>query len=90
MSRIYEEPGKYKVTKHFRISFRRQVLHRNLTLEQAQRIVRATPDNSRSMLVYHRQGPTPEDLFPGMLIKMIEKSGRTRQECLDAIKDIIR
>lgn len=45
----------YKVVKVFRVSLRRKVLNRNLTLEEAQRIVRSYPDSSRSMIVFSKQ-----------------------------------
>ncbi len=45
----------YKVVKVMRISNRRQILERNLTLEQAQRLVKSYPDSNRSMVVYYQQ-----------------------------------
>lgn len=46
---------KYKVVKIMRISRRRQVLERNLTEQEAQRVVARYPDSTRSMVVYYRQ-----------------------------------
>ena len=45
----------YKVLKVFRISARRQILARNLTREEAIRIVNSFPDSSRSMVVFTQQ-----------------------------------
>lgn len=45
----------YKVVRIFRISARRKVLERDLTLSQAQRLVQSFPDSSRSMVVYYKQ-----------------------------------
>jgi hypothetical protein len=42
----------YKVYKVGRISMRRQILRRNLTESEAQRLVRSYPDSSRSMVCY--------------------------------------
>lgn len=42
----------YKVYKVFRVSCRRKVLARNLTLDEARRMVNSYPDSSRSMVVY--------------------------------------
>jgi hypothetical protein len=46
---------KYKVVKIFRVSGRRQVLERNLTRDEAMRVVNRYPDSSRSMVVFFRQ-----------------------------------
>jgi hypothetical protein len=46
---------KYKVVKIFRVSRRRQVLERNLTREQAMRVVNSFPDSNRSMVVFYKQ-----------------------------------
>jgi len=50
------EPIKlYKVVKIFRVSGRRQILEKNLTESQAQRLVQSFPDSNRSMVVYFSQ-----------------------------------
>jgi hypothetical protein len=46
---------KYKVVKIFRKSRRREILERNLTREEAKRVVNRYPDSSRSMVVFERQ-----------------------------------
>lgn len=50
-----EYTGTYKVVKIFRVSSRRQVLERNLTIEEAKRVVNRYPDSSRSMVVFMKQ-----------------------------------
>lgn len=45
----------YKVIKVFAKSARRQVLERNLTKEQAMRVVNSFPDSSTSMVVFTKQ-----------------------------------
>ena len=45
----------YKVVKIFRISQRRQILRRGLTLEEAKRVVNSYPNSTRSMVVFYRQ-----------------------------------
>jgi hypothetical protein len=45
----------YKVVKIFRISRRREVLRRNLTREEAIRVVNSYPDSNRSMVVFYKQ-----------------------------------
>ena len=47
--------GTYKVVKIFRVSQRRQVLRRGLTLEEAQRVVNSYPNSNRSMVVFYKQ-----------------------------------
>lgn len=47
--------GPYKVVKIFRVSRRHQVLERNLTREEAQKIVQSFPDSNRSMVVFYKQ-----------------------------------
>jgi hypothetical protein len=47
--------GPYKVVKIFRISRRKQVLERNLTREEAIRLVNSYPDSNRSMVVLYKQ-----------------------------------
>jgi hypothetical protein len=46
---------KYKVVKIFRKSRRREILERNLTREEAKRVVNRYPDSSRSIVVFERQ-----------------------------------
>jgi hypothetical protein len=50
-----ETTTRYKVVKIGRKSARRQILERNLTEQEAQRVVARYPDSSRSMVVYFRQ-----------------------------------
>ena len=50
-----EDNEKYKVVKVFRVSRRQEVLERNLTREQAMRVVNRYPDSSRSIVVFERQ-----------------------------------
>lgn len=47
--------GPYKVVKVFNNSNRRQVLCRNLTLEEAKNMVKSYPDMPRSMVVFYKQ-----------------------------------
>ena len=47
--------GPYKVVKIFRISKRRQVIERNLTREEAKRLVNNYPVSTRSMVVFYPQ-----------------------------------
>ena len=47
--------GPYKVVKIFRISKRRQIIERNLTREEAKRLVNTYPDSNRSMVVFCKQ-----------------------------------
>jgi hypothetical protein len=47
--------GTYKVVKIFRISGRRQILERGLTLEQAKRVVERNENNQNSMIVFYKQ-----------------------------------
>lgn len=46
---------KYKVVKIFRVSGRRKILERNLTREEAMRVVNRYPDSTRSMVVFYKQ-----------------------------------
>ena len=46
---------KYKVVKVFRVSRRQEVLERNLTREEAKRVVNRYPDSNRSMVVFMKQ-----------------------------------
>jgi len=48
-------PQLFKVVKIMRVSNRRQVLERNLTEAEAQRVVSRYPNSSRSMVVYFKQ-----------------------------------
>jgi hypothetical protein len=41
--------------KVFRVSSRREVLRRNLTKDEAMRVVNSYPDSSRSMVIFTRQ-----------------------------------
>jgi hypothetical protein len=50
-----EDNEKYKVVKVFRVSRRQEVLERNLTREQAMRVVNRYPDSNRSMVVFMKQ-----------------------------------
>lgn len=45
----------YKVIKVFRVSGRRQTLERNLTIEQAKRVINSYPDSSHSMILFTAQ-----------------------------------
>jgi len=45
----------FKVVKIMRVSSRRQILEKNLTEAEAQRVVARFPDSSRSMVVYFKQ-----------------------------------
>jgi hypothetical protein len=47
--------GTYKVVKVFRVSGRREVIGRGLTLEEAKRITKLFPNSSRSMVVFMKQ-----------------------------------
>ena len=47
--------GTYKVVKIFRVSRRREVIERGLTMEEAKRLVNSHPNNSRSMVVFMKQ-----------------------------------
>lgn len=53
--KIQSSPVFYKVVKIFRVSCRRQILARNLSEQEAQRVVNSYPDSSRSMVVYINQ-----------------------------------
>jgi hypothetical protein len=52
IKKIESFPIFYKVVKLYRISRRRQILARNLSEAEAQRIVQSFPDSSRSMVIY--------------------------------------
>jgi hypothetical protein len=45
----------YKVIRIFRVSGRRQVIERNLSREEAKRVVNRYPDSSTSMVVFMQQ-----------------------------------
>lgn len=45
----------YKVVKIFRVSGRREILEKNLTRDQAIRVVNSYPDSNRSMVVFYSQ-----------------------------------
>jgi len=45
----------YKVFKVFRISNRKQILRRNLSLDEAKKVVNSYPDSNRSMVCFSKQ-----------------------------------
>ncbi len=45
----------YKVVKLFRVSNRRQILRRNLSIDEAKNVVNSYPDSSRSMVIFCKQ-----------------------------------
>ena len=47
--------GTYKVVKIFRVSRRRKVLQRNLSRDEAKRLVNSYPNSERSMVVFMKQ-----------------------------------
>lgn len=47
----------YKVVKIGRVSCRRQILRRNLTREEAKRVVNQYPDRPNSIVVFEKQTP---------------------------------
>lgn len=47
--------GMYMVYKVFKKSMRRRLLHVNLEIDEAKRIVRTYPDSSRSMVCFTKQ-----------------------------------
>ena len=47
--------GSYKVVKIFRKSQRKEVIERNLTRSEAQRLVQSFPDKNNSMVVFYKQ-----------------------------------
>ena len=51
--------GPYKVVKIFRVSRRHEILEKNLTIEQAKRLVTSFPDSNRSMVVFYKQFDSP-------------------------------
>jgi hypothetical protein len=50
-----EKTQLFKVVKIMRVSNRRQILERNLTEAEAQRVVARFPNSSRSMVIYFKQ-----------------------------------
>ena len=47
--------GSYKVVKIFRKSQRKEIIERNLTRSEAQRLVQSFPDKNNSMVVFYKQ-----------------------------------
>jgi len=47
--------GTYKVVKIFRKSNRREIIRRNLTIDEAKRVVNSYPDSNTSMVVFSKQ-----------------------------------
>ena len=47
--------GTYKVVKLFRISGRKQIIKRGLTIDEAKRVVNSYPDSSRSIVIFTKQ-----------------------------------
>lgn len=47
--------GTYKVVKIFRVSKRREVIERGLTMDEAKRLVKSFPNNGKSMVVFMKQ-----------------------------------
>jgi hypothetical protein len=47
--------GTYKVVKIFRKSNRREIIRRNLTIDEAKRVVNSYPDKNNSMVVFFKQ-----------------------------------
>lgn len=47
--------GTYKVVKIFRKSNRREIIRRNLTIEEAKRVVNSYPDSNTSMVIFYKQ-----------------------------------
>ena len=47
--------GTYKVVKVFRKSYRHKLLRKNLTLEEAKRVVKSYPNSNTSMVVFTKQ-----------------------------------
>lgn len=50
-----EYTGTYKVVKVFRKSQRREVMERNLTRDEAIRVVNRYPNSNTSMVVFYKQ-----------------------------------
>jgi ribosomal protein L7/L12 len=49
------EKPKYKVFKVYRNSARREILYKNLSLEEAKRIVNSFPNRKKSMVCFTKQ-----------------------------------
>ena len=47
--------GTYKVVKIFRKSNRRELIRRNLTIDEAKRLVNSYPDKNNSIIVFFKQ-----------------------------------
>lgn len=47
--------GTYKVYKIFRVSMRRKIIRRGLTIDDAKRLVNSYPNSTRSMVVFSKQ-----------------------------------
>lgn len=47
--------GTYKVYKIFRVSMRREIIRRGLTIDEAKRLVNSYPNSTRSMVVFSKQ-----------------------------------
>ena len=47
--------GTYKVVKIFRKSNRRELIRRNLSIDEAKRLVNSYPDKNNSMIVFYKQ-----------------------------------
>ena len=47
--------GTYKVVKIFRKSNRREIIRRNLTIDEAKRVVNSYPDSNNSIVVFFKQ-----------------------------------
>jgi len=47
--------GTYKVVKIFRVSKRRKVIERGLTMDEAKRVVNSFPNSEKSMVVFMKQ-----------------------------------
>lgn len=47
--------GTYKVVKFFRVSRRREVLAKGLSLDEAKRVVNSYPDSNRSLVGFTKQ-----------------------------------
>ena len=50
-----EKEARYKVFRVGRISLRRKILRRGLTLEEAKRVTKSYPSSTRSMICFTKQ-----------------------------------
>jgi hypothetical protein len=50
-----EYTGTYQVVKLFRKSGRREIIQKNLTREEAKRVVNRYPDSNRHMVIFEKQ-----------------------------------